>query len=206
MNKTKKKKQPIIISVTGHRNIDLKDKVLNKKIVDICRELKYMHPNSDFIIMSGLAEGADRLVAQIAMKELDAKLITVLAVPEESFTMDFGSKVSVNAFKKLVASSSEVITAPLLSKNAWKQYTPSRNYQYAWMGAFIAKHSDILIAIWDGEKAKGVGGTAHVVRWFKQNKIPKSYQIESDNLAKLAGVFTKKIRKAENRKFIHIEP
>ena len=35
---------------------------------------------------------------------------------------------------------------------------------YAAVGAAVLEHSDLLLAIWDGEEARGRGGTAEVVQ------------------------------------------
>ena len=80
---------PIMLGVTCHRNIDAQSEALNRAIRDQCRGLKRRHPSSSFVILSGLAEGADRLVARIAMEELDAALIAVLPMPRAEFEKDF---------------------------------------------------------------------------------------------------------------------
>lgn len=203
-SKKVRKAGSIVLAVTGHRNINQNDKALSKRVAKECDALRAMYPDREFIILSGLAEGADRLVAKVTMKSLEAKLVSVLAVPEESFMMDFSSAASKRSFKKFLSESAFTITAPLMSKTAWQEYTASRNHQYAWEGAFLARHAHVLIALWDGAPARGVGGTAHVVRWFKRRQVPKKYLIQSDVLAKQAGL--PKLRKSDKRHFIHIEP
>lgn len=197
------KKTIITLGVTGHRNIDMKDKALIKSITTEIRKIRDTHKEAEFIILSGLAEGADRLVAKIVIKELKAKLIAVLAVPQESFTMDFADAKSKREFKALLTKADTIITAPLLSKHAWQTYTPSRNNQYAWIGAFIAQHSNYLLAIWDGKPARGRGGTAEVVRWFKGGRIPKLMLQDAAKFAKAASV--KKRAKKAARGFVHVK-
>lgn len=196
------KKTSIIMGVTGHRNIDVKDKDLIKRITVEIRAIRNTHKGAEFIILSGLAEGADRLVAKIAMKELKAKLIVVLAVPEEYFLMDFADNKSKREFKNLLGKADAIITAPLLSKRAWQSYTPSRNNQYAWIGAFIAIHSNYLLAIWDGKPARGRGGTAEVVRWYKGGRIPKLMLTEMTKQSRRAGI--KKRGKQAVHEFVHV--
>ena len=197
------KKTTVILGVTGHRNIDMTDKALIKRITTEIRHIKKVHKASNFVILSGLAEGADRLVAQIAIKELQAQLIAVLAVPEEFFLMDFADDRSKRAFKSYLKRSRTIITAPLLSKKAWQDYTASRNNQYAWIGAFIARHSNYLLAIWDGKPARGRGGTAEVVRWFKGGRIPKLMLTDIIKQARKAGV--KKRDKRSVHEFVHVK-
>ncbi|KQW47215.1 MULTISPECIES: hypothetical protein [unclassified Ensifer] len=39
-------------------------------------------------------------------------------------------------------------------------------------GIYVATHSDLMIAVWDEENAKGRGGTADIVRYCKDQDIP----------------------------------
>lgn len=199
----KQEKPSIIIGVTGHRNIETNDKVLIKTITSELRKIRDAHQGSEFVLLTGLAEGADRLVAKLALKELKAKLIAVLAVPEEFFLMDFAGAPSKRQFNNYLKKSDVIITAPLLSKKAWQDYTPSRNNQYAWIGAFIALHSHYLLAIWDGKPARGRGGTAEVVRWFKHGRIPKLMLREMAKHSRKAGL--KKRGKRAVHEFVHVK-
>lgn len=199
----KQVKPTIVVGVTGHRNIKQDDKALIKKITGELRNIRDAHQVADFVLLTGLAEGADRLVAKLAIKELKAKLISILAVPEESFLMDFSDVQSKRQFKTYLKKSDVVLTAPLLSKKAWQDYTPSRNNQYAWIGAFIALHSNYLIAVWDGKPARGRGGTAEVVRWYKTGRIPKLMLTNMSKQSKKAGV--KKRGKKAVHEFVHVK-
>ena len=52
---------PIILGVTGHRDIPNEDwDVISEKIRHHFLHLKHQYPNSPFRLISGLAEGADR--------------------------------------------------------------------------------------------------------------------------------------------------
>jgi hypothetical protein len=52
-----------------------------------------------------------------------------------------------------------------------KKHNANRDLQYRHAGAFIARHCDVLIALWDGYDLATVGGTAEIVD-FKRNGIP----------------------------------
>lgn len=201
--KTIKQVKPIIIGVTGHRNLNSNDQKLIKKITGELRTIRDAHPGAEFVLLTGLAEGADRLVAKLAIKELKVRLISVLAVPEEFFMMDFSDAQSRRQFKNYLKKSDEVLTAPLLSKKAWQNYSPSRNNQYAWIGAFITLPSNYLIAIWDGKPARGRGGTAEVVRWFKHGRIPKLMLTEMTPNMRKVGL--KKRDKQSVHEFVHVK-
>ena len=199
------KRQKIVIGVTGHRNIDRQDRKLKALIRKECRALARAHADKSFVILSGLAEGADRMVARIVMKELDAKLIAVLAVPRESFVTDFETAASRREFTTLLNRADHIITAPLLSKQAWKTYSPARDRQYAWEGAFLVLQSNVLMAVWDGAASRGHGGTGDVVRWFRRRKVPKTYLDGSASLARAANLPVRQVPR-KTRTLLHFHP
>jgi hypothetical protein len=53
-------------------------------------------------------------------------------------------------------------------------YGPNRDKQYAQVGAYIARHSQVLIALWDGTETDLVGGTWQIVK-FKRGGVPEPY-------------------------------
>ena len=199
------KRQKIVIGVTGHRNIDRQDRKLKALIRKECRALARAHADKSFVILSGLAEGADRMVARIVMKELDAKLIAVLAVPRESFVTDFETAASRREFTTLLNRADHIITAPLLSKQAWKTYSPARDRQYAWEGAFLVLQSNVLMAVWDGAASRGHGGTGDVVRWFRRRKVPKICLNGSAQLARAAKLPARQVPR-KKRTLLHFHP
>jgi hypothetical protein len=92
-----------------------------------------------------------------------------------------------------------VIEAPILSKGRkWRAYTEERNHQYAWGGAFVAKNADVLFAVWDGEPARGTGGTAHVVDWFLAGRTPRRYAMSRVRMRPKASPYRAKL--------IHVNP
>ena len=52
----------------------------------------------------------------------------------------------------------------------------ARNQQYALAGAYVVQRCDYLIAVYDGEPAAGTGGTAQVLRWYREGGIDEQYQ------------------------------
>lgn len=78
---------PIIIGITGHRDLrkeDIPD--LENKVRGIFQEARIKYPNSPIKVLSPLAEGVDRLVAKVALEtgetgEARAALIAILPMP-----------------------------------------------------------------------------------------------------------------------------
>ena len=113
-------------------------------------------------ILSPLANGADQLVARIAL-QLGFELEVVLPFAQEEYerSMDDGS---VAAFRALLdqasdgstASSSRVVTLD-------GHFGDDANLSYQAVGRLVVRNCDLLVAIWDGNVDRGVGGTADTV-------------------------------------------
>ena len=169
------------IGVTGHRNFSSSDPRLSGIVLGAMKStIREFQPKDagPGTVVSAFAEGADRLVARLGREHLRFNLLALLPMPVDSYMMDFGTDESKAEFNALLAIATSVIEAPLLSEgDALKQYTEERNHQYAWVGAFIARRAHVLFALWDGEPARGTGGTAHVVGWFLDGRVPRKYRI-----------------------------
>jgi hypothetical protein len=168
---------PIVIGVTGHRDLRQDDIAeLGQKIHEIFREIKRKCPNSPIILLSPLAEGADRLVAKTAL-ELGLSIVAPLPMPIDEYMKDFKDQVSQAEFSEILRKSTRYFEMPLVEGNTLENTAEPgehRDRQYSQIGAYIAKHSQILIALWDGIESKKTGGTASIVG-FKLKGIPEPY-------------------------------
>ena len=105
-------------------------------------------------VISSLAEGADRLVAETVLARPGSQLEIPLPLPVGDYQTDFKSEESKAAFGKLCSQASLIIRAPGFE---------SRESAYEWAGLTMVGRSDIVIALWDGQRSRGVGGTAGIV-------------------------------------------
>jgi hypothetical protein len=173
---------PLVIGVTGHR--DLRDEDVARLEADVAGiiarlRLDYLADDDEtpIIVLSALAEGADRLVARVALAQ-GARLIAPLPMPREEYRRDFepGLKPGNAAeFDELLA---HAVAAPVIafthgnSLEAVRTNSEKRAEQYRAVGLFITQHSNALIAIWDGDEGNmATGGTAEVVK-FTREGIP----------------------------------
>ena len=173
---------PVVIGVTGHR--DLRDEDLPRleaEIAAIVSGLRrdYLKGDSEtpIIVLSALAEGADRLVARVALAN-GAHLIAPLPLPIEEYRRDFEPGLKPGNAAEFDALLAQAIAAPVIpftvgnSLEIVRADRHKRAEQYRAVGLFITQHSNLLIAVWDGdEKDAAVGGTAEVVK-FKRDGIP----------------------------------
>ncbi len=177
---------PIVIGATGHR--EFKPEATEKLIAALkkeCGKLRKHYRSSPFVVLSALAEGADRMIAKTAMKELGADLIAILPIPEADYERDFSTEESKTEFRELLDRALYVKMARLPEGDAWKADGEPRNEQYARAGAMIVDHAQILFAIWDGLPARGTGGTQQQVEWFAQGSSPEKYALHKTTLSPL---------------------
>lgn len=164
---------PLVIGVTGHRDIvEAEFERLENHVEHFFAELKSRFPNSPLRLLSSLAEGADRLVARVALRN-DVQLQVVLPMPAEEYGSDFKSKESVAEFEDL-CSRSEVLELPAAAQGTGTGSIvgQDRDLAYANAGMFISAHCHILLAVWDGKQTQHVGGTAQIVYFQHYDRLP----------------------------------
>jgi len=150
---------PIVLGATGHRDIAEGDySVLKKAISDELKKIAYQCVHSPLVLLSGLAEGADRLVAMSAL-ECGWHISAILPLPQDEYEKDFSSQASVEEFRNLLSHCVWI-------KSLGDKY--GRPECYRQMGFELAKQSQLLISVWDGHLENGPGGTAEVIRCFRQ--------------------------------------
>src|SRR5712692_7019044 len=84
---------PLVIGATGHRDLRDEDILeLKRAVAGVIERLKRDYLGGDtetpIIVLSSLAEGADRLIAQVALDH-GAKLIAPLPMPADEYRRDF---------------------------------------------------------------------------------------------------------------------
>jgi hypothetical protein len=159
---------PIIVGITGHRDILEENKdILRQEICNIFKELKSNYVNTPIILLSPLAEGADRIAAEAAICS-GIPYMVPLPLEKEEYEKDFVKEESKVEFNRLLSTAAESFIALESSKDIPRE----KHYEAA--GVYIVKHCHILIALWDGKEANGIGGTAQIVG-FRLNGIPEEY-------------------------------
>ena len=170
----------LFVGVTGHRDIVDEDvpKIrasIRAKLLRIESISKNVRP----ILLSGLADGGDQLVAQEALKR-DWDVFAVFPMPFSDFLQDFTSENKREALLSLKGQCRQVIETPwALSLDA--DITDPRDQQYRNQSIFVARQSQLVVALWDGTPAQpsGACGTAYVVELCRKGLPP----IEGEVLA-----------------------
>ncbi len=173
---------PLVIGVTGHRDLRDQDvQTLEREVAVIVERLRhdYLHGDVEtpIIVLSSLAEGADRLVARVALAH-GARLVAPMPMPIDEYRRDFEPGLKVGNAAEFDALLAQAIAAPVVpftpgnSLAAVRADASKREEQYRAAGLFIAQHANVLITLWDGDgRAMRPGGTAEVVA-FKRRGIP----------------------------------
>jgi len=152
----------IVVGVTGHRVLGEPDRIRDGVNLAI-RRIEQHFPGNPLTVVSALAEGADRLVASEILARAGGRLVAVLPFPISDYLTDFKSTDSRDEFSSLIERADEVIEL---------QPAPTRDESYEAAGEYVAVRCNVLIAVWDGKKAQGKGGTAAIVGRARQRRIP----------------------------------
>ena len=176
----------IIIGVTGHRNlvkedyIKLKEEV--KKGLLSLKELYYSLLNEEphLIMLSAFAEGADILCAEVAF-ELNIDVYAVLPYELNEYRKSI-CKEERNHFDTLLKKCKNANSYYVVCNTKDKQ---KKTYDYSSfyreLGIFMAKHSHILLALWDQKPPRGPNGcgTVEVIQFVLDDKLNKSLNSNS---------------------------
>lgn len=173
------------LGVTGSRNLaNSAHPGLRPRLEALLREIATAAatPNAGFSdeppllrLLTCLAEGADRLVAQTALAE-GWQIHAVLPFPRDSYARDFATPATPGVtpevcraeFDCLLESGPTVLE--LDGMRSPEHGITDRGYEAA--GRTVVANCDLLVAIWDGGFPERRGGTAEMVRFAAHRGIP----------------------------------
>ena len=155
------------------------DQALDMLSVVACRAL-IAHQNAFapepalLSVLSGLADGADRIaaLAVIGRPADDFRLDVALPFDPDEYKKDFKQAESRDEFDRLWAAARAVLTLPGTRKNADDPDDLEAKKAYEAAGLTILAQSDILLTIWDGGPSGGRGGTTEMLNTAARLGIP----------------------------------
>ncbi len=169
------------IGVTGHRDLADPDEVGRQvaaalaAIEQVCQagDRGRFHSRRGTTpirlqVVSALAEGADRTVAATVL-DAGGELLVLLPYDEATYVRtDCSSPASVAEYTDLRGRASQAWTVDgtPLSDDA------DRPRRYEELGLALVESIDVLIAVWDGQDARGRGGTSSVVSAARTARVP----------------------------------
>lgn len=166
---------PLVIAVTGHRDlVPAEIPAIRERVEALFQSLAERYADRRLSVMSSLAEGADQLVAEVAL-ERGLELTVPLPMPKELYLQDFETPEARARFEALCDQATEIYELPLARGNTADRVAQpgaARNREYAQLGVFLCAHCHILLALWDGKPGTELGGTGHVVKFHHDDIMP----------------------------------
>jgi hypothetical protein len=148
---------PIVLGVTGHRDIPSADiDKLEESTCVVLNDISSRCPHSPLVLISCLAEGADRIAARCAIK-LGWHLGVVLPAVVDVYEQDFQEQQSKTEYRELLALADWVEV-----KESGSTLAPD----YFGAGFRVMQQSQLLLAYWDGKVIGLKGGTSDIVTRF----------------------------------------
>ncbi|MGI5839717.1 MAG: AAA family ATPase [bacterium] len=154
------------VGITGHIGLDPARRLeLTAGIAAAAAFIENAYPERNLTVFSPLAVGADRIVARHLLEREGASLTAILPLPAEDYVNDFGPADDHRTdyagaelrreFRHWLADrAEEIIEMPPAA---------TRDAAYEQTGLYVARHCDVLLAVWDGAPPQGQGGTGAVV-------------------------------------------
>ena len=165
---------PLVVGVTSHRDIPAREiEPIRQRVREFFAQLKQDFPGLPLVVLSALAEGGDQLVAEEALA-VGARLVAPLPLARELYAQDFIDPGVRARFDRLFSQAEVVLLPTLMSMPHHAVGLPgvARDRQYAKAGVYIASHSHVLLAIWDGKVEGRLGGTAQIVDYHLTGTLP----------------------------------
>ncbi len=159
------------VGVTGHRSSRLSadqiariDRQIQSTLAAIAEcvgraldryRLQYADAEPILYFVSALADGADTLAAKRAV-ESGWRLLAPLPFSTDTYASDF-SEEDRKEFDALLARADAVAEL-----DGFRDSPVAEERAYLQAGLVTVDQSDLVIAVWDGQEARGIGGTAMI--------------------------------------------
>jgi len=139
------------LGATGHQTIP---PGAREFVVDAVRDI-LRRAESPLLAVTSLAAGADQLVATELLR---AGGHLHVIVPSGHYERTFTTQVDLASFRSLLEAADAVTRL---------DYAEPSEEAFLAAGKRVVDDCEMLIAIWDGKPARGLGGTADVVRYAR---------------------------------------
>lgn len=117
-------------------------------------------------IISPLAKGADRIVAEVVLAREHARLEVISPLPLDEYRKDFVDENDRAEFEQLLTLDPQpVILNAEYGETSKADLSTARKEAYFSVGRRVVDSCELLIAVWDGMPSSGRGGTGDVVHY-----------------------------------------
>ena len=141
------------VGITGHQDLGDAQAWCRSVLEDLVRTLPVTHG------YSSLAAGADQLFAGVLVAH---RIPFTAVIPSQDYERAFASEATREQYLRLLDRASERISlgCPAPSSEAFLA-----------AGQRVVACAQTLIAVWDGLAAKGLGGTADIVAFAREQGV-----------------------------------
>ena len=157
------------VGISGHRDLLPTQKDENIQILKgYLLKLQREHPDKEIVIVTPLADGADRQVVEAAC-ELGFGYEVVLPMPKSLYMRDFSMKSKLE-FERLLNSAKSKREIDFYAGNTEqlvKNQSTHRSFQYRQVGRELVDSCDEMIIMSDGVVNHKMGGTEDIVNYAK---------------------------------------
>jgi hypothetical protein len=167
-----------VVGFSGHRQI-ADPVMLGEAIAGALVSLR-AQAHGEWLALSSVAEGGDQVFIAQA-RALGMSWHAILPLPKAEFAKDFPAAEWADVERILDAAEH----VRVITENG------SREDAYLDCGMATVDGADVLLAVWDGEPARGRGGTGDVVAYARSLGRPlvlvnaNTYEVTRENLGKL---------------------
>lgn len=158
-------KSRYIVGFTGHRT-GYDESFIHPALKSALEDLqkRAAAAGGEIELYASVAEGSDTLCVEVA-RELGIPVHLLLPLPQAEFAKDFSSPEAWVRSRRQIELAQQKPGRDSLRVAMGDMTRPECYYE---QGMQILEAVDVLIALWDGEKARGLGGTEQIVTQAKQ--------------------------------------
>jgi hypothetical protein len=178
---------PIVLGVTGHRDVREADvPLLRQAVAAILETFARRYHHTPLVVLSSLAQGADQLCAEVALQQ-GLQVVAPLPFPPTIYwqSSSFDNDSARCRFDTLLHHPQvTAFVAPLpeaeipSDEAGWArlvEMSDERHRCYANAGGYVVLHCHALLALWDGDESDKSAGTAQMVQFKRSGRPPESY-------------------------------
>jgi hypothetical protein len=147
-----------MVGMTGHQGLPARTAEL---VTAALREVLGAYAPG-LVGVTMLGPGADQLFARVVL-ELGGALYVVQPTTGRQYRDSFEDPEARRGYDELYARAGYFEAL---------EYTESTEQAHMDAGRVVVERSTVLVAVWDGEPSRGLGGTADVVAYARQRGVP----------------------------------
>lgn len=173
-----------LIGFTGHRT-GYDESAIKPSLIQVLSDLRQQaeRAGGEIELYASVAEGSDTLCVEVA-RELGIPVHLLLPLPQAEFAKDFSSPQAWERSRRQIEMAQQKPGRDSLRVATGDMTRPECYYD---QGLQILEAVDVLIALWDGEKARGLGGTEQIVTQAGNIGVPRVIVDAKTGQARLEG-------------------